>query len=137
MSELFIEILNMSISATYLILAVALLRVPLKKAPKWISVLLFGIAAIRLICPFSIESVLSLIPSADTVSPDIMVAPTPEINSGIPFIDNTFNPVISDTFKPEIGASVNSLQLAVGFASYIWLVGIAILVAHAIISYLR
>ena len=137
MSELFIEILNMSISATYLILAVALLRVPLKKAPKWISVLLFGIAAIRLICPFSIESVLSLIPSADTVSPDIMVNATPEINSGIPFIDNTFNPVISDTFKPEIGASVNPMQLVVGIASYVWLVGIAVLVAHALISYLK
>ena len=127
----------MSISATYLILAVALLRVPLKKAPKWISVLLFGIAAIRLICPFSIKSVLSLIPSADTVSPDIMVTPTPEINSGIPFIDNTFNPVISDTFKPEIGASVNPMQLVVGIASYVWLVGIAVLVAHALISYLK
>lgn len=137
MSELFIEILNMSISATYLILAVALLRVPLKKAPKWISVLLFGIAAIRLICPFSIESVLSLIPSADTVSPDIMVTPTPEINSGIPFIDNTFNPVISDTFKPEIGASVNPLQLVVGVASYVWIVGIVVLMAHALISYLK
>lgn len=137
MSELFIEILNMSISATYLILAVALLRVPLKKAPKWISVLLFGIAAIRLICPFSIESVLSLIPSANTVSPDIMVTPTPEINSGIPFIDNTFNPVINDTFKPEIGASANPLQLVVGIASYVWLVGIAVLVAHALISYLK
>ena len=137
MPQIFIEILNMSIAASYLILAVALLRVPLKKAPKWISVLLFGIAAIRLICPFSIESVLSLIPSANTVSPDIMVTPNPEINSGIPFIDNTINPVITDTFKPEIGASVNPLQLAVGFASYIWLVGIAILVAHAIISYFK
>lgn len=137
MSQLFIEILNMSISATYLILAVALLRVPLKKAPKWISVLLFGIAAIRLICPFSIESVLSLIPSADTVSPDIMVNPTPEINSGIPFIDNTFNPVISDTFKPEIGASVNPLQLVMGVASYVWIAGIVVLMAHALISYLK
>lgn len=137
MSELFIEILNMSISATYLILAVALLRVPLKKAPKWISVLLFGIAAIRLICPFSIESVLSLIPSANTVSPDIMVTPNPEINSGIPFIDDTFNPVISDTFKPEIGASVNPLQLVVGVASYIWIAGIVVLMAHALISYLK
>ena len=124
MPQIFIEILNMSIAASYLILAVALLRVPLKKAPKWISVLLFGIAAIRLICPFSIESVLSLVPSANTVSPDIMVTPNPEINSGIPFIDNTINPVITDTFKPEIGTSVNPLQLAVGFASYIWLVGI-------------
>ena len=137
MPQIFIEILNMSIAASYLILAVSLLRVPLKKAPKWISVLLFGIAAIRLVCPFSIESVLSLIPSANTVSPDIMVTPNPEINSGIPFIDNTINPVITDTFKPEIGASVNPLQLAVGFASYIWLVGIAILVAHAIISYFK
>lgn len=137
MSAIFLEILNMSISASYLILAIVLLRLPLKKAPKWISVALFGIAAVRLICPFSIESVLSLIPSADTVSPDIMVTPTPEINSGIPIIDNTFNPVISDAFKPELGASVNPLQIIVPVASVIWLCGIALLTVYALVSYLK
>ena len=66
MNELFLKIINMSISASWLVLAVLILRFVLKKAPKWINVLLWGIVAIRLICPFSFESALSLIPSAET-----------------------------------------------------------------------
>ena len=68
MSSFFLKIVNMSIAASWLILAVVLLRVVLKKAPKWINVLLWGIVAFRLICPFSFESALSLIPSAETIS---------------------------------------------------------------------
>ena len=59
MNELFLKIINMSISASWLVLAVLILRFVLKKAPKWINVLLWGIVAIRLICPFSFESTLS------------------------------------------------------------------------------
>jgi len=64
MNELFLKIINMSISASWLVLAVLLLRLVLKKAPKWINVLLWGIIAVRLICPFTIESPVSLIPDA-------------------------------------------------------------------------
>ena len=92
MSEFFLNIVNMSISASWIVLAVLLLRLLLKKAPKWITVLLWGIVAIRLICPFSIESVMSLIPSAETISPEIMMDRTPEINSGVPIINNIVNP---------------------------------------------
>ena len=87
MSELFIKLLNMSISASWLVLAVLLLRLILKKAPKWVNVLLWGIVAIRLVCPFSLESALSLIPSAETVSPEIMMDRTPEISTGIDSFD--------------------------------------------------
>ena len=111
MTRLFLEIFNMSVAASYLLLAIVLIRIPLKKAPKWISVLLFGIAAIRLICPLSIESVLSLIPSGETVSPDNITNGSPVINSGIPVIDNTFNPIINETLKPDVGASVNPMQI--------------------------
>ena len=95
----------MSISASYIVLAVFLLRFLLKKAPKWITVFLWGIVAVRLICPFSIESVLSLIPSSEVVSPNIMTDKTPTINTGIPFINSTINPVISESFTPTPGAS--------------------------------
>ena len=66
MNELFLKIINMSISASWLILAVLILRLVLKKAPKWVNVLLWGIVAVRLICPLSFESALSLIPSSET-----------------------------------------------------------------------
>ena len=127
----------MSVAASYLLLAIVLIRIPLKKAPKWISVLLFGIAAIRLICPLSIESVLSLIPSGETVSPDNITNGSPVINSGIPVIDNTFNPIINETLKPDVGASVNPMQIITFVASIIWMVGAVALVIYAIVSYLR
>ncbi|MDY6088161.1 MAG: M56 family metallopeptidase, partial [Eubacteriales bacterium] len=63
MTELFLKIINMSISASWVVLAVLVLRFILKKAPKWVNVLLWGVVAIRLLCPFSIESALSLIPN--------------------------------------------------------------------------
>ncbi|MBQ2736731.1 MAG: hypothetical protein IJF26_04800 [Clostridia bacterium] len=137
MTRLFLEIFNMSVAASYLLLAIVLIRIPLKKAPKWISVLLFGIAAIRLICPLSIESVLSLIPSGETVSPDNITNGSPVINSGIPVIDNTFNPIINETLKPDVGASVNPMQIITFVASIIWMVGAVALVIYAIVSYLR
>ena len=137
MTRLFLEIFNMSVAASYLLLAIVLIRIPLKKAPKWISVLLFGIAAIRLICPLSIESVLSLIPSGETVSPDNITNGSPVINSGIPVIDNTFNPIINETLKPDVGASVNPMQIITFVASIIWMVGAVALVIYAIFSYLR
>ena len=90
MSEIFLKIINMSISASYIVLAILLLRLILKKAPKWIMVLLWGIVAVRLICPFSFESVLSLIPSAETISTQALME-TPEINTGVPIINNAIN----------------------------------------------
>ena len=81
MADVFLKIVNMSISASWLVLAVLVFRLVFKKAPKWIHVLLWGIVAVRLLCPFSIESALSLIPSAETISPEIMIftksAPSP------------------------------------------------------------
>ena len=116
LSEVFLKILNMSISASWLVLAVLLLRLVLKKAPKWVSVLLWGFVAIRLICPFSIESMLSLIPSAETVSPEIMMDWTPEISTGIGSVDTVINPIITQTFAPNPATSANPLQILIPVA---------------------
>lgn len=137
MTVLFLKIINMSISASWLILAVLLLRPVLKKAPKWGNVLLWGIVAVRLVCPFSIESALSLIPSAETVSPDIMMAQKPTIQTGIPAMNNVVNPVISETFAPEQFASANPLQIWIPVLACIWLLGMALLLAYTAISYWR
>ncbi len=137
MSEMFLKIINMSISASYIVLAVLLLRLLLKKAPKWITVVLWGIVAVRLVCPFSIESVLSLIPSAETVSPDIMMDRTPEINTGIPIINQVINPVISGSFTPDPGTSANPLQLWIPTFAVIWIVGMVTLLIYTVISYVK
>ena len=137
MSEIFLKIINMSISASYIVLAVLLLRLLLKKAPKWITVVLWGIVAVRLVCPFSIESVLSLIPSAETVSPDIMMDRTPEINTGIPILNQAINPVISGSFTPDPGTSANPLQLWIPTFAVIWIVGMVALLIYTVISYVK
>ena len=137
MNELFLKIINMSISASWLVLAVLILRFVLKKAPKWINVLLWGIVAIRLICPFSFESTLSLIPSAETIPLNIGMDTTPTINSGIRAINNAVNPIISQSNTPMAGASVNLLQITIGIYEYIWIFGMIALALYTVISYWR
>lgn len=136
MTELFLDIVNMSISAGWLVLAVLALRLVLKKAPKWVNVLLWGIVAVRLICPFSIESALSLIPSKETISPEIMMDWTPEISTGVEALDQVVNPVISTSFAPNPGTSANPLQILIPVAANLWLLGVLILLAYTAIGYL-
>lgn len=135
MTELFLKIVNMSISASWLVLVVLALRLVFQKVPKWVNVLLWGIVAVRLICPFSIESGLSLIPSAETISPDIMMAANPTIQTGIPAVNSVVNPVISDAFAPEPVASANPLQIWIPVLATIWAVGVAVFLMYTAVSY--
>lgn len=137
MEAVFIKVLNMSISAGWLVLAVMLLRLLLKKAPKWISVVLWGIVGLRLVLPFSLQSAFSLIPSAEVVSPSIGYAQHPEINSGVSVIDNAVNPTLSTSLAATPMNSVNPMQIILYLGSLIWAVGIAILLLYGLISYLR
>lgn len=127
----------MSISASWLVLAVLVFRLVFKKAPKWIHVLLWGIVAVRLLCPFSIESALSLIPTAETISPEIMMSPEPTIHTGVPAINSVVNPIITETFAPEPIASANPLQIWIPVLAMIWGIGVALLLAYTAISYWR
>jgi beta-lactamase regulating signal transducer with metallopeptidase domain len=127
----------MSISAGYIVLAVLLFRILLKKAPKWINVVLWGIVGLRLICPFSMESVLSLIPSSEVVSPDIVMDNTPAINSAIPIINSVVNPVIGESFSPTPGDSANPLQILIPILSAIWIAGMVTLIIYTVVSYAK
>lgn len=137
MSELFLKIVNMSISASWVVIAVLTLRFCLKKAPKWVNVLLWGIVAVRMVFPFSIESVLSLIPSAETISPTVMMEQTPSVQTGVPALNHVINPVISGSFTPAPGASANPLQIWIPVLAGIWLFGIAALFLYSAVSYWR
>lgn len=137
MTEVFLKIVNMSISASWIVLAVLLLRILLKKAPKWIMVLLWGVVAVRLICPFSIESVMSLIPSAETISPEIMREANPSIDTGISIINNTINPIINNSFTPAPETGENPLQTWIPVLSVVWIIGIGILLVYTLVSYWR
>ena len=137
MSELFLEIVNRSIAASWIVIAVLILRFCLKKAPKWVNVLLWGIVAVRLIFPFSIESALSLIPSAETVSPSIMMETAPSVQTGVPALDQVINPVIDHSLSPAPGASANPLQIWISIMAAVWLAGAAALLLYSAISYWR
>ena len=113
------------------------MRFCLKKAPKWVNVLLWGIVAVRMVFPFSIESVLSLIPSAETISPTIMMEQSPSVQTGVPALNHVINPVISGSFTPAPGASANPLQIWIPVLAGIWLFGIAALFLYSAVSYWR
>ena len=137
MATFFLKLLDMSITASWLILAVLGLRLLMKKAPKWQVCLLWSAVGIRLIFPFSIKSSLSLIPSAQTVSPDILYMPKPEIHSGIPAVNSLVNPLIQGPLAATPTASANPLQIWTQVAAMVWLAGLVLLLAYALVSYLR
>ena len=138
MAAVFLKLLNLSISASWLVLAVLVLRLISKRSPKWVNVLLWGIVALRLVLPFSIESVLSLIPSAETVSPAVVqFDPTPTITSGVKIIDNAVNPSLSEHFSAVPTASVNPLYVWTEIAGWVWLIGLGAMLLYALVSYLR
>lgn len=138
MAAVFLKLLNLSISASWLVLAVLVLRLVSKRSPKWMNVLLWGIVALRLVLPFSVESALSLIPSAETVSPAVVqFDPAPTITSGVEFIDNAVNPSLSESFAAAPLASVNPLYVWTYLAGWVWLIGLGVMLLYALVSYLR
>lgn len=134
MSNAFITLINMSIAAGWLILAVVVLRFLLKKAPRWISCVLWALVGIRLVCPFSPESALSLIPSAETLPETSLYAQKPTIHSGVAFLNSTVNPVISESLAPTPGASVNPMQVIAYVAMIVWIIGVAGMLLYGTIS---
>lgn len=138
MAAVFLKLLNLSISASWLVLAVLVLRLVSKRSPKWMNVLLWGIVALRLVLPFSIASALSLIPSAETVSPAaVQFDPAPTITSGVSVIDNAVNPSLSEHFAAVPTASVNPLYVWTEIAGWVWLIGLGAMLLYTLVSYLR
>lgn len=129
MDKLFLQIINMSITASYVILFVMVVRLLLKKFPKIFSYMLWTVVLFRLICPFSFEGIFSLIPANIHVSQDIVYASKPEINSGITVVDSAVNNLLPPT-NPV--ASVNPMQIWIVIGESLWLMGIAILLVYSI-----
>ena len=124
---LFLKLLNMSISASWLVLAVVLLRLVMKKAPKWMTCALWAMVAFRLVMPFSIESIFSLIPSTQTLPPEIITGNRFEIDSGIPVINHQINDVVLDSYYEGVTVPVDHGFDMMSTASLVWLIGMALL----------
>ena len=137
MDDLFLKVLNMSISAGWVVLAVLALRLLLGKAPKWVRVVLWGLVGLRLVLPFSVQSVLSLIPSTQTVPADIIYAMEPAIDSGVPIVNAAVNPVLGSSLAATPQNSANPIQIWLAIASQVWLVGMVGMGLYALFSWLR
>ena len=135
MSQLFITLFNMSLTAAYVATAVMIIRLFLKKMPKIFSYVLWIVVLFRMVCPFSFESVVSLLPiNSEPIPRDIVYMQTPEINSGLTFIDTAVNSVMPSAQEM---ASVNPVRIILFVASYIWLAVIIFIFGYAVATYVR
>ncbi len=171
MSSLLIKLINMSISASWLVLAVACIRLLFKKAPRKLFCALWALVAIRLVVPFAPESGVSLVPSGETIPEEILVSDAHTVHSGIaalnsivnPFtvhsgiaaLNSIVNPLLED-FAGQKGSDVppinecqsiagavsepiarTPMRTAADIAVTVWLIGVSLMAAYALISYIR
>lgn len=136
MGDIFLKLLNMSITAGWLILAVLCIRLLFRKIPKWVNCLLWGVVAIRLICPFSIESQFSILPSTEPIKSSTVVEGEvqnyiPSIDSRLTIVENTINPMLTETFAYNESDSAASLQIVTYAAGLVWCCGMVLLIICA------
>lgn len=134
MDDVFLKLVNLSISASWLILAVLVLRFVLKKAPKWVMPLLWGVVALRLVCLFSIESALSLIPSAETIPSEIVTETREPVLYEQATLNIVTNPTLPSAAEVPVGVSRQQAQVDFNIYSVLWLAGMAALLVHALVS---
>ena len=137
MTDLFLDVLNTSFAATWVVLAVVLARLLLKKAPRWMVCSLWALVAARLLIGGGIVAPFSMIPSAEIIPPQSLYDQAPVIHSGVAILDNAINPVYTESLRPMPGASINPLQVWTAVYSLIWSVGMAVLALWAIFSWCR
>ncbi|NLX75371.1 MAG: hypothetical protein GXZ13_06025 [Synergistaceae bacterium] len=136
LDDLFLSVLNMSLFASYVIVFVLLARLVLKKSPKVFSYALWGVVLLRLLCPLSFESALSLIPiGKQPISQDIIYSQTPQISTGMTVVDNMINPILPA--PTDVGASINPIQVWLFIGEIIWISGIVAMAIYSIISFIK
>lgn len=136
MNDFFLNLVNISITAGWIVIAVMILRLFLKKAPKWINCVLWGIVGLRLIFPVSIESVFSLIPSKETINTHFYEV-TPYIETGFSAVDIPLHDYIGDRYYEGVTVPTNLFSDITSVLSIIWIVGLVIMLAYALISFLK
>lgn len=118
-----VQLLNVSISASWLILVIVAVRLVIKKMPKALRCALWGLVAIRLICPFSMQSALSLLPSAETVPEDALYMQGLEQFNPV-FVEVVSNPLFGETADLEFDTTVRKVQSFDVYGMLIWAVGL-------------
>lgn len=143
MGELFLKLVNLSIGAGWLVLAVVLVRLIFRRAPRWIFCVLWGLVAVRLVCPVSIESVWSMIPSAQTVGLTSVPSEAGKagethvvtINTGFRAVDEPVNRYIGERYQEAAAAPADTSYNTADMLGYFWLAGVAALLFYSLVSY--
>ena len=137
MEAVFLKILNMSITAGWAALAVMAVRLLFRKAPRGLLCCLWAVVALRLVLPFSLESVISMIPSTETLPQEFLFAAAPQIDSGFPALNTVVNPIVSQSLMPEPTTSANPTQILSFVFALLWIFGMAVMALYALVSYWR
>ncbi|MBQ9083949.1 MAG: M56 family metallopeptidase, partial [Clostridia bacterium] len=136
MADVFLKLCNVSIGASWMVLVILLLRILLKKAPRWTHCLMWGLVGLRLLMPAPLTSLFSLVP-ADPLPDNFLMTPSPTIDSSVPLINQWINPILSEHFAPNPGDSVNPMQVIFAVAGQVWLLGMVVMLGCCLWSYLR
>ncbi len=137
MTEIFLNLVNRSIAAGWIVAVVILLRLVLKKAPWWTKALLWGMAAVRLVCPISVKSMFSLLPSAETIPKKILSGPDFAVQTGITPIDSRVNAYLGDRYFEGVSVPVGNGQQVMNVLAAVWVCGVLLMLLSAAVSYLR
>lgn len=137
MGEIFLKTLNTGLTAGWLILAVIVFRLLFRRAPKWISCLLWGLVAFKLACPVTMESALSLIPSSEPLPEKIMTENSFRVDTGIGFVDAPMNAYLGDHYYEGVTVPADSGSHVMNILGTIWITGVIIMLLYSFVSYYR
>ena len=141
MANFFLALVDLSITASYFIVAVVLLRFVLAKAPKWIRGILWGLVGIRLTIPFSVESMFSLIPDKSPIPAlyesgvnSVDTTDIPEFNVGVGATPQAVETLNTGVVPETMQAGSVSVATILGI---VWLVGLAAMLVYCTVTYIR
>ena len=138
MRDLLLNVLNMSLTASGIILVVLLVRLALRRAPKIFSYALWAVVLFRLLCPCTVESAVSLVSSARAFTPAVVESPGFYVHSGVPVVDEPVNYLMAYyRYGMGVEVSVSDRVDFLGTVSAVWLAGAALLLAYSPLSLLK
>lgn len=133
MSDWVLSLINCSIAAGWIVPVVFLLRILLKRSPKWIHCLLWSVVGLRLLLPFAVESRWSLLPSAKTLDPSRFFGRI-VVQTGIPVVDAPVNTVLANRYYESITVPVGFFDAVLERVFRLWLIGFVLLCAYSLLS---
>lgn len=139
MGEIFLKLLNMSLAASWLMAVAVFLSLTVRRVPRWIVCLLWGLVAVRLICPFSVENPFSVVPSDEVIPEGILSSSqrTLEITTGVGPVDAAVNGYLGDTYHEGTSVPYDYGNILMSKMGAVWLCGFAGLLLYAVVMDLR